>query len=71
MQLDHFMARRVAADQFDAASGAIQSFGQKPQEGLIGGGVNGRGSHLDTQLVSNRFADFVGRSARLQLDGQE
>jgi hypothetical protein len=71
MQFDYFMAGSVAAHQFDPTTGTIQRFGQKAEQGLVGGGVHGRGGDFDSQFIAERFADFVGRSARLQFDGQQ
>lgn len=71
MQFDYFMAGSVALHQLYPAPRAIQCFGQKPEQGFVGGGIHGRGGHLDSQLVSERFADFVGRGARLQFDRQQ
>ena len=65
------MARGVAADQLDAVAGAVQVLGEELDEGLVGGGIYGRGGDLDAEFVAERLADFVGGGARLKLHRQK
>ena len=70
MQLDYFVARGIAAHQFDLVPRAIQSFGQQPQDGFVGGGINRRGCHFHAQFISERFANLIDRGAWLDFDRQ-
>jgi hypothetical protein len=70
VQLDHFVAGRVAARQFDLVPRAIQSLDQQPQDGFVGGGINRRGSHFHAQFIAERIADLIDGGARLDFDRQ-
>jgi len=65
------MARGVAADEFQAVAGAIQLPGEELEQGLVGGGLDGRRSDFDAQFAAQRVADLVGGSARLEFHRQE
>lgn len=45
--------------------------GQEPQESFVGGGIDGRGGHFDSELIARRFADPVQGGAGLKLDVQQ
>ncbi len=66
-ELDDLMARGVAADDVHAVAGAVQLLRQQLDQGFIRGGVNRRGGDFDAQFVTERLADLIGRSSRLQL----
>ena len=40
-------------------------------QGLVGGGIHGRGGDFDAEFVAERLADLVGGGARLELHRQE
>jgi hypothetical protein len=61
----------MAAHQFDAVTGAVKVLSNELDEGLVGGGVHRRGSDFDAEFVAERLADFIGRGAGLQLNGQK
>ena len=71
VELDGLVARGVAADQFHAVAGAVQLLGEQLDEGLVGGGINGRGGDFDAEFVAERLADFVGGGARLELHREQ
>jgi hypothetical protein len=71
VEFDHLVAGGVAAHQFHPTARAIQSFGQKPQQGFICRRVNGRRGDLDAKLMAARFANLVARRARMQFDRQQ
>jgi len=70
VHLDYFAARGLAAHEFNLVPRAIQSFGQQPQHGFVGGGINRRGRDFHAQFISERFANLIDRGARLDFDRQ-
>ncbi len=71
VEFDDFVARFVAADEFDAIPGAIEFFGEQLEQGLVGGGIDGRGGDFDFQFRAGRADDLIGRGARLEFDGEQ
>ena len=65
------MPRRVAAKELHSVPRAVQLLGQKLDEGLVGGGIDGRRGDFDAEFTAQRVTDFIGRSARLELHRQE
>ena len=47
VQLDRLVARGVAAHQLHAVPGAVQLLRQELDEGLVGGGIDGRRGDFD------------------------
>ena len=52
-------------------AGAVQLLGEELDEGLVSGGIHGRCSDSDAEFVAERFADFVGGGAGLELHRQK
>ena len=71
VEFEGFVAGGVAAEEFDAGAGAIEEVGQHFDEGLVGGGVHGRGGDFDAEFVAEGFADFIGGGAGLEFHGQQ
>lgn len=58
----------MTADEFHPAPRAIEDLGKEPEQGFVGGGIDGGSGDLDAQFVSQRFADFIDGGAGLQFD---
>jgi len=71
VDLDDFVSRRMAAHQFNMVARAAEMAGQEPQEGFIGGGIDGRGGHFYPELIARRFTDLVQGGAGLKFDVQQ
>jgi hypothetical protein len=65
------VAGSVAAQQLDTVAGAVEALGEKLDECVVGGGIDGRGGHFDAQFGAERVADFVGGGARLEFDREQ
>ena len=65
-----FVARRLAADELDRSSRAIQALSQQAEHCFVGGGVHGWRGDLDFQFAVGHLANFVLRGARLCFQGK-
>lgn len=71
VQLNLLMARGVAANQLHLPARTVELFGQELYQGFIGRRIHRGSGHFDAQLVAQRFANFIGGSARLQFDRED
>lgn len=67
---DHLVPRRFAADKLNGVAWTSQHVCKEANERFIGGGVHRRRGDFDFQFVSNYFANFVFRRARLSFHVQ-
>jgi len=49
----------------------VQLLRQQLEQGLVGGGIDGRGGDFNAEFVAERLPDLVGGGARLELHRQE
>jgi hypothetical protein len=68
VQFDQLVARGPTAHEFDATADTPERLSQEPNQGLIRRGIDRGRRDLDSQLASERSADFVRGGAGLNLD---
>jgi len=66
-----FVAGRLAANELNGAFGAIERFGQKFYQRLIGGGINRRRRDPYLQLIADSLANRVPGRSWLQVNGEQ
>jgi hypothetical protein len=71
VELENFVTRLVATNDFNAIAGAVKPVGEQFHQGFVRGSIyRGRGD-FDLQFIALRFADFIRRRARLEFDGKQ
>jgi hypothetical protein len=71
VQFEDLMPGSVSAHQLDASPGTTECLRRQPEQGLIGGGINGWRGDSDAQLVPERLANLCHRSPWLQFYAEQ
>ena len=71
MKFDYLATGGMTANQFHLAARTTERIRQQSNQRLVCGRVDRRRGHFDPQCIPKRFANFVGRGARLQFHRQQ